>query len=97
MQHVESVFIEKYDQKSKNSHSKSKDRNSRNKSKKKLQKMNTEFSLETMHSHMVGDEVEIIELVGEGTFGKVFRGRVRKTGEIIAIKRVLQDSRYKNR
>ena len=50
-----------------------------------------------MHSHMVGEEVEIIELVGEGTFGKVFRGRVRKTGEIIAIKRVLQDSRYKNR
>lgn len=59
--------------------------------------MSTEFSLETMPSHIIGDEVEIIELVGEGTFGKVFRGRVRKTGEIIAIKRVLQDSRYKNR
>lgn len=60
VQHVESVFIEKYDRKSKNCHSKSRDRNSRNISKKKLQKMNTEFSLETMPSHMVGDEVEII-------------------------------------
>jgi hypothetical protein len=45
----------------------------------------------------MSDEIEMIDLVDEGTFGKVFRGRLIKNGEIIAIKRVLQDSRYKNR
>jgi len=39
----------------------------------------------------------MIEIVDEGTFGKVFRGRSRKNGDIMAIKKVLQDSRYRNR
>lgn len=36
-------------------------------------------------------------MVGQGTFGKVFKGRMRKTGEIVAIKKVFQDPKYKNR
>jgi serine/threonine protein kinase len=39
----------------------------------------------------------LIEIVGQGTFGKVYKGRVRKTGEIVAIKKVFQDPKYKNR
>lgn len=39
----------------------------------------------------------MMSLVDEGTFGKVFTAKYRKNGEIIAIKKVLQDSRYKNR
>jgi serine/threonine protein kinase len=36
-------------------------------------------------------------LAGKGTFGTVYLGHVRGTGEKIAIKKVLQDKRYKNR
>ena len=36
-------------------------------------------------------------IAGKGTFGVVYYGRVRLTGEKIAIKKVLQDKRYKNR
>lgn len=43
------------------------------------------------------NEVDIIGLIGQGTFGQVFKGRLKQTGEIVAIKRVLQDKKYKNR
>lgn len=36
-------------------------------------------------------------MAGKGTFGTVFYGHVRGTGKKIAIKKVLQDKRYKNR
>jgi serine/threonine protein kinase len=36
-------------------------------------------------------------LAGKGTFGTVYLGHIRGTGERIAIKKVLQDKRYKNR
>lgn len=36
-------------------------------------------------------------MVGQGTFGKVFKGRLRRTGETVAIKKVFQDPKYKNR
>jgi serine/threonine protein kinase len=39
----------------------------------------------------------MIELIGQGTFGKVFKGKIKKTGQIVAIKRVFQDPKYKNR
>eukprot|EP00250_Pteridium_aquilinum_P007062 c16857_g1_i1 orf=2-847(+) len=36
-------------------------------------------------------------VVGTGSFGVVFQGKCLETGEIVAIKKVLQDKRYKNR
>ena len=36
-------------------------------------------------------------VAGRGTFGVVYYGRVRLTGEKIALKKVLQDKKYKNR
>ncbi|WOK94561.1 shaggy-related protein kinase kappa-like isoform X1 [Canna indica] len=36
-------------------------------------------------------------VVGKGSFGVVFQAKCRETGEIVAIKKVLQDKRYKNR
>lgn len=36
-------------------------------------------------------------LIGQGTFGKVYKGKIIKTGELVAIKRVFQDPKYKNR
>lgn len=36
-------------------------------------------------------------MVGHGSFGAVFRARVVETNEIVAIKKVLQDKRFKNR
>lgn len=37
------------------------------------------------------------EVVGNGSFGVVFRTRVKETGEDVVIKKVLQDKRFKNR
>lgn len=42
-------------------------------------------------------DVEIIGVIGEGTFGRVFKGRMRDSGRAVAIKRVLQDRKYNNR
>jgi glycogen synthase kinase 3 beta len=43
------------------------------------------------------NDVDIIGIIGQGTFGQVFKGRLKQTGEIVAIKRVAQDKKYKNR
>ena len=40
---------------------------------------------------------EIISIIGHGTFGVVYRAKKENSDEIIAIKRVFQDKRYKNR
>ena len=36
-------------------------------------------------------------MIGHGSFGAVFLAKVGKTDEIVAIKKVLQDRRFKNR
>tara|TARA_B100000780_G_C21006395_1_gene402839 strand:- start:526 stop:849 length:324 start_codon:yes stop_codon:yes gene_type:complete len=36
-------------------------------------------------------------IIGNGSFGVVFQATVVQTGEIVAIKKVLQDKRFKNR
>ncbi|CAD8069878.1 unnamed protein product [Paramecium sonneborni] len=38
-----------------------------------------------------------LKVVGSGSFGIVHKAKVNETGEIVAIKKVLQDRRYKNR
>ena len=40
---------------------------------------------------------QIDGVAGKGTFGTVYFGHARGTGQKIAIKKVLQDKRYKNR
>lgn len=36
-------------------------------------------------------------MVGSGTFGVVYKGRNKDTLDVVAIKKVLQDKKYKNR
>ena len=38
-----------------------------------------------------------MKVVGSGSFGVVYKSKVNETGEVVAIKKVLQDKRYKNR
>lgn len=42
-------------------------------------------------------DLEYLSLVGQGTFGKVFRAKLLRTGQIVAVKKVFQDPKYKNR
>lgn len=46
---------------------------------------------------MVVNKFEIDGVAGKGTFGTVYIGHARGTGDKVAIKKVLQDKRYKNR
>lgn len=48
-------------------------------------------------STMVINKFEIDGVAGKGTFGTVYIGHAKGTGEKVAIKKVLQDKRYKNR
>lgn len=45
----------------------------------------------------IGSKYEIDGVAGKGTFGTVYFGHARGTGMKVAIKKVLQDKRYKNR
>ena len=37
------------------------------------------------------------QIIGNGSFGVVFRATIVETGAVVAIKKVLQDKRFKNR
>jgi glycogen synthase kinase 3 beta len=37
------------------------------------------------------------QIIGKGSFGTVYQAKVAETGEVVAIKKVFQDKRYKNR
>jgi hypothetical protein len=43
-------------------------------------RMNTEGTLDSTPPYSNGYDIELIELIGQGTFGKVYRGRVKRTG-----------------
>ena len=36
-------------------------------------------------------------MIGNGTFGKVYKATVAETGEVVAVKKVFQDKKFKNR
>lgn len=42
-------------------------------------------------------ELQVERVVGRGTFGIVYKGLLKRTGEVVAVKKVFQDQRYKNR
>lgn len=42
-------------------------------------------------------KLDMGKVIGRGTFGTVFKGKVAENGEIVAIKKVLQDPSFKNR
>jgi glycogen synthase kinase 3 beta len=48
-----------------------------------------------------GEEIKLtycnLRAVGNGSFGVVFQAKIIETGELTAIKKVLQDKRFKNR
>ena len=55
----------------------------------------------TSNSHQQQTEQTISysaeRIIGNGSFGVVFQAAVVETGEVVAIKKVLQDKRFKNR
>lgn len=55
----------------------------------------TEFNLKTLQQ--LPKLYRLDKIVAHGTFGIVYRANRSNTNEIVAIKRVFQDSRYKNR
>ena len=38
-----------------------------------------------------------LQVIGNGSFGVVYQAKLVETGEMVAIKKVLQDKRFKNR
>ena len=53
--------------------------------------------LTTQSSNNPQNKYQVDGVAGKGTFGTVYFGHVRGSGQKIAIKKVLQDKRYKNR
>eukprot|EP00744_Colponema_vietnamica_P015501 GILI01021718.1.p1 GENE.GILI01021718.1~~GILI01021718.1.p1 ORF type:complete len:348 (+),score=10.08 GILI01021718.1:27-1046(+) len=39
----------------------------------------------------IADKYECLEKIGEGTYGQVYRGKDKETGEVVALKRVMSD------
>jgi serine/threonine protein kinase len=60
-------------------------------------RLKTEGTFDSTPTSISSLDIEMIELIGQGTFGQVFKARIKKTGEYVAVKRVFQDPKYKNR
>jgi hypothetical protein len=44
-------------------------------------RMNTEGTIDsTPSAYSTSCDIELIEMIGQGTFGKVFKGRMKRTG-----------------
>ena len=41
--------------------------------------------------------IQAENVIGNGTFGVVYKATINETGETVAVKKVFQDKRYKNR
>lgn len=54
-------------------------------------------NIQNQKSKIATSKYEIEGVAGKGTFGVVYFGVIRATGEKIAIKKVFQDKKYKNR
>ena len=46
---------------------------------------------------VVEADLEYMGLIGQGTFGKVFRAKLKRNDQTVAVKKVFQDPKYKNR
>lgn len=59
----------------------------------------TELSAERTNNRQAADTVsyDAQRMIGHGSFGAVFLAKVSNTNEMVAIKKVLQDRRFKNR
>lgn len=53
--------------------------------------------LPSTHDRSMYEHIDRSTVVGSGTFGTVFKSTVPKTGETVAVKKVLQDPNFKNR
>ena len=62
-----------------------------------ISNINSIVGSQTQRSKTPGGKYEMEGVAGKGTFGVVYYGRNRLTGEKIAIKKVFQDKKYKNR
>lgn len=60
-------------------------------------RLHTDGTMDSTPPMLGATDIELLEIIGQGTFGKVYKGRHRKTGEIVAVKKVFQDPKYKNR
>lgn len=54
-------------------------------------------SINKSNNNSTQTKYQVDGVAGKGTFGTVYYGHVKGTGHKIAIKKVLQDKRYKNR
>jgi hypothetical protein len=43
-------------------------------------RMNTEGTVDSTPPYSNSCDIELIEMIGQGTFGKVFKGRMKRTG-----------------
>lgn len=59
--------------------------------------MNTEGTMDSTPAYSNSCDIDLIELIGQGTFGKVYLVVNKRTHEQYALKEVVQDPKYKNR